>query len=63
MTFVFPSINGTVKPRERSGHIAAHFDGYLVIWGGYYNVSLRINMGGGREVVKVDCKDETNVDN
>lgn len=63
MTFVFPSINGTVKPRERSGHIAAHFDGYLVIWGGYYNVSLRINMGSGREVVKVDCKDETNVDN
>lgn len=63
MTFVFPSINGTVKPRERSGHIAAHFDGYLVIWGGYYNVSLRINMGGGREVVKVDCKYETNVDN
>lgn len=52
MTFVFPSINGTVKPRERSGHIAAHFDGYLVIWGGYYNVSLRINNesweGGGR---------------
>ena len=40
MTFVFPSINGTVKPRERSGHIAVHFDGYVVIWGGYYNVSL-----------------------
>lgn len=36
MTFVFSSINGTVKPRERSGHIAAHVDDYLVIWGGYY---------------------------
>ncbi|KAJ7375175.1 Kelch domain-containing protein 2 [Desmophyllum pertusum] len=37
MTFVFPSTNGTVKPRERSGHVAVHFDGYLVVWGGYYN--------------------------
>ena len=39
MTFVFPSINGTVKPRERSGHVAVHCDGYLVVWGGYCNVS------------------------
>ena len=39
MTFVFPSINGTVKPRERSGHVAVHHDGYLVVWGGYCNVS------------------------
>lgn len=59
MTFVFPSINGTLKPRERSGHIAAHFDGYLVIWGGYFNVrkltcfkSFKI-MGGGWEVVQI----------
>ncbi|XP_027049639.1 kelch domain-containing protein 2-like [Pocillopora damicornis] len=37
MTFVFPSINGTVKPRERSGHVAVHHDGYLVVWGGYCN--------------------------
>jgi len=36
MTFVFPSINGTEKPRERSGHAAVHFDGYVVVWGGYY---------------------------
>lgn len=35
MTFVFPSINGR-KPEERSGHVAVHFDGYIVVWGGYH---------------------------
>ncbi|XP_068752608.1 kelch domain-containing protein 2-like isoform X1 [Montipora capricornis] len=35
MTFVFPSVNGTVKPKERSGHVAVHYDGYIVVWGGY----------------------------
>lgn len=59
MTFVFPSINGTVKPRERSGHIAAHFDGYLVIWGGYYKVSLRVN---GRCCRLPVSKDEMSAD-
>lgn len=47
MTFVFPSTNGTVKPRERSGHVAVHFDGYLVVWGGYYNVRIKYFIGGG----------------
>ncbi|XP_078358271.1 kelch domain-containing protein 2-like isoform X2 [Oculina patagonica] len=45
MTFVFPSMNGTVKPRERSGHVAVHFDGYLVIWGGYHNGDLEEQLG------------------
>lgn len=68
MTFIFPSINGTVKPRERSGHIAAHFDDYLVIWGGYYTVSLNIILiGGGVDKqsfsVKLDSKDEISVNN
>ncbi|CAH3046793.1 unnamed protein product [Porites evermanni] len=35
MTFVFPSINGR-KPEKRMGHVAVHYDGYLVVWGGYY---------------------------
>ena len=39
MTFVFPSKNGTEEPKERSGHVAVHFDGYIVVWGGYYRVS------------------------
>ena len=39
MTFVFPSINGR-KPEERSGHVAVHFDGYIVVWGGYHRVRI-----------------------
>lgn len=39
MTFVFPSINGS-KPEERSGHIAVHYDGYIVVWGGYHRVRI-----------------------
>ena len=40
MTFVFPSVNGTVKPKERSGHVAVHYDGYIVVWGGYNRVRI-----------------------
>ena len=39
MTFVFPSINGR-KPEERSGHVAVHYDGYIVVWGGYHRVRI-----------------------
>ena len=39
MTFVFPSINGR-KPEKRMGHVAVHYDGYLVVWGGYYRVRI-----------------------
>ena len=52
MTFVFPSVNGTVKPKERSGHVAVHYDGYIVVWGGYnrvrtYNLHKDITLGSG----------------
>lgn len=40
MTFVLPSINNTVNPSERSGHVAVHFDGYIVVWGGYHSVCI-----------------------
>lgn len=40
MTFVLPSTNNTVKPSERSGHVAVHFDGYIVVWGGYHSVRI-----------------------
>lgn len=64
MTFVFPSINGTLKPRERSGHIAAHFDGHLVIWGGYFDVRnltcfKSLTMGGGWEVVQISYRNRS----
>lgn len=45
MIFVFLFINGIVKLRERSGYIVVYFDDYLVIWGGYYIVSLCIIIG------------------
>lgn len=38
MTFVLPFINGAAKPTERSGHVAVYYDGYVVVWGGYYRV-------------------------
>lgn len=39
MIFVFLFINGMVKLRERSGYVVVYYDGYLVVWGGYCNVS------------------------
>lgn len=50
MTFVFPSINGR-KPEERSGHVAVHFDGYIVVWGGYHRHGPEVAFPGVHFVV------------